>query len=685
VSILRNFSIQKKLILGLALSLLLFMAISMSLSIFMTGQSIRERVVDQELPAVVGEIRNDILRQIGQPLATSEGIAGNTFLQDWEAAGLPDTGLDAWQRYATKIKAQAKASTVVWASAETGKYFTEAGLNRTLDKASPTDQWFYGFLASGKPYTLNIDKDVGTGNYMLFIDARFDAGGKQGIGGLGLSVDALADAIRSYKIGASGFVFLVRADGSILVHRDSSLIDGKHFLKDLNGFSPELSKKLLNGEKFVHATHSSPGGTQIVASSFVPELNLYVIAEVPEAEVLGKVMKSLTLSALIAGILGGGVGLLVIFLISRAIAAPVARAAHMLGEIAEGDGDLSRTMPVESGDEIGALADAFNRFVASLNKTVSQVRISTDTIATASSEIAAGNLDLSSRTEAQASSLEETASAMEELTSTVKQNAENAREANQLVVSASDYAVKGGEVVGQVVDTMGSIKESSRKIVDIIGVIDGIAFQTNILALNAAVEAARAGEQGRGFAVVAAEVRNLAQRSASAAKEIKGLIGDSVEKVDAGGKLVDEAGVTMTQIVTSVKHVADIMNEIASASYEQSEGIEQVNQAITQMDEATQQNAALVEEAAAAAQSLQDQARTLAQVVSVFKLDSSYVTASPAPAKAPTRAQGAKRPPPAAPIRNPPRQIADSGGASVKRTNPKIAAKPPMDTDWEEF
>jgi methyl-accepting chemotaxis protein len=686
VSILRNFSIQKKLILGLALSLLLFMAISMTLSIFMTGQSIRERVVDQELPAVVGEIRNDILRQIGQPLATSQGIASNTFLQDWETAGLPDTGLDAWQRYATKIKAQAKASTVFWVSGDTGKYFTEAGLNRTLDKASPTDQWFYSFLASGKPYTLDIDKDVGASNYMLFINMRFDAGGKQGVAGLGLSVDALADAIRAYRIGTSGFVFLARADGSILIHRDSSLIDGKHFLKDLSGFNPELSKKLLNGEKFVHATLSSPGGTQIVASSFVPELNLYVIAEVPESEVLGKVMKSLTISALVAGLLGGGVGLLVIFLISKAIAAPVARAAHMLGEIAEGDGDLSRTMPVESGDEIGALADAFNRFVASLNKTVSQVRISTDTIATASSEIAAGNLDLSSRTEAQASSLEETASAMEELTSTVKQNAENAREANQLVVSASDYAVKGGEVVGQVVDTMGSIKESSRKIVDIIGVIDGIAFQTNILALNAAVEAARAGEQGRGFAVVAAEVRNLAQRSASAAKEIKGLIGDSVEKVDAGGKLVDEAGVTMTQIVTSVKHVADIMNEIASASYEQSEGIEQVNQAITQMDEATQQNAALVEEAAAAAQSLQDQARMLAQVVSVFKLDSSYVIASAAPAQAPTRPQGAKRPPPAPPIRNPqPRQIAESGGASEKRANPKIATKPPMDTDWEEF
>jgi len=259
----------------------------------------------------------------------------------------------------------------------------------------------------------------------------------------------------------------------------------------------------------------------------------------------------------------------------------------------------------------------------SLLKIVREVRLGTDTIATASTQIASGNLDLSSRTEEQASSLEETASAMEELTSTVKQNADNARQANQLAVSASAVAQEGGDVVGQVVATMGSINDSSKKIVDIISVIDGIAFQTNILALNAAVEAARAGEQGRGFAVVASEVRSLAQRSAAAAKEIKVLIDDSVEKVTSGSKLVEQAGSTMAEVVGSVRRVTDIVGEISAASQEQSTGIEEVNRAITQMDEVTQQNAALVEEAAAAAQSLQDQAGKLAQVVGVFKLERS--------------------------------------------------------------
>jgi len=318
-------------------------------------------------------------------------------------------------------------------------------------------------------------------------------------------------------------------------------------------------------------------------------------------------------------------GSVIAWLLTRSISGPLKEAVLIAQNVSAGD--LTSEIKVETKDEFGQLMLALKDMNDNLLRIVGDVRHGTDTIAAASTEIASGNLDLSSRTEQQASSLQETASAMEELTATVKQNAENAKQANQLAETASSIAIKGGAVVSRVVDTMASINESSKKVVDIIGVIDGIAFQTNILALNAAVEAARAGEQGRGFAVVASEVRSLAQRSASAAKEIKELIGDSVQKADAGAALVDEAGATMGEILNSVKRVTGIMGEISSASDEQTRGIEQINLAIAQMDQVTQQNAALVEEAAAAAAQMQAQTSTLAGVVSVFKLDEQHVQA----------------------------------------------------------
>jgi methyl-accepting chemotaxis protein len=291
-------------------------------------------------------------------------------------------------------------------------------------------------------------------------------------------------------------------------------------------------------------------------------------------------------------------------------------AMEALSRIAGGDLATPMTRSAADASLMGSLA----RMQDALRKLVGEVRHATDSITTASSEIAAGSQDLSARTESQASSLQETAASMEELSATVKQNADNARQANQLAQSASTVAVQGGDVVAQVVDTMKGINESSRKISDIISVIDGIAFQTNILALNAAVEAARAGEQGRGFAVVASEVRSLAGRSAAAAKEIKTLINDSVEQVGLGSGQVDQAGATMTEVVNSIRRVTDIMGEISAASTEQSQGVAQVGEAVTQMDQATQQNAALVEESAAAAMSLREQAQHLNQLVGTFKL-----------------------------------------------------------------
>jgi methyl-accepting chemotaxis protein len=367
--------------------------------------------------------------------------------------------------------------------------------------------------------------------------------------------------------------------------------------------------------------------------------------------------------------------------IALAITRPIESAVKVAQTVA--GGDLTSDITVETSEETGQLLQALKDMNGSLIRVVGQVRKGTSTMASATKEIASGNMDLSSRTEEQASSLEETASSMEELTSTVRHNTDNALQANQLAKTASNVAVQGGEVVARVVETMDSINESSGKIVDIIGVIDGIAFQTNILALNAAVEAARAGEQGRGFAVVASEVRNLAQRSAAAAKEIKQLIGDSVEKVGAGSKLVGEAGATMGEVVSSVQRVTDIISEISLATQEQSAGIDQINTAISQMDHVTQQNAALVEEAAAASAALEEQAARLMEVVSVFKLDASAM-AELGVVEAPVRrpAAPAKALAVVRPARGPEQRAARRKDAAEPRP---VAVTGRREDDWEEF
>ncbi len=380
---------------------------------------------------------------------------------------------------------------------------------------------------------------------------------------------------------------------------------------------PEEATQMLFGER--NKTQAAYLGALREMVEFTSEqMNKAADAASSAAETAIDIMVATAVLAVVLGVVSA-------WLITRSITHPLNRAVAVADRVAQGD--LGEPIEVQSTDETGRMLTALQRMQESLARTVGQVRGNAEGVASASAQISQGNEDLSSRTEEQASSLEQTAASMEELTSTVKQNADNARQANQLAVSASEVAVKGGAVVGKVVETMASIDASSRKIVEIIGVIDGIAFQTNILALNAAVEAARAGEQGRGFAVVAGEVRNLAQRSAAAAKEIKDLIGDSVGKVDAGTALVSEAGRTMDDIVGSVRRVTDIMGEITAASQEQTSGIEQINQAITQMDQVTQQNAALVEEAAAAAASLRDQAGNLLQAVSVFKLEDGHQSA----------------------------------------------------------
>ncbi|WP_406851241.1 methyl-accepting chemotaxis protein [Herbaspirillum huttiense] len=413
-----------------------------------------------------------------------------------------------------------------------------------------------------------------------------------------------------------------------------------------------------------------------LATAFADSQDSQLRAEGAQAVADGALAIQVTLACSAAAVLAA---ILLGYLMVRSIVKPLNEAVRVAENVAAGD--LTTRIEPHSKDETGQLMAALRKMNDNLVDIVSGVRRSTDSIATASGEIASGNMDLSSRTEQQAGSLEETASAMEEMTSTVRQNADNARQANQLAATASEVALQGGEIVGRVVTTMEEINQSSRKIVDIIGVIDGIAFQTNILALNAAVEAARAGEQGRGFAVVASEVRSLAQRSAAAAKEIKGLISDSVAKVEGGSLLVAEAGHTMEQVVSSVRSVTDIVGEISAASVEQSTGIEEINRAVGQMDESTQQNAALVEQAAAAAGALQDQAANLATAISIFKLAQGPQVTVAAPAK------------PAAPVRPPvlapkaaavPVLRAPAVAVPASTTASKSAARADEDL-WETF
>ncbi len=443
---------------------------------------------------------------------------------------------------------------------------------------------------------------------------------------------AAVAALRSLRYEGQEYFWINDMHPRMVMHPTKPELDGKDLSenKDPNGkhlFVEFVNTVKKQGAGYVDYMWPKPGSDKPV-----PKLS-YVSGFTPWGWVIGSGIYMDDVAAQFWGSLwklaGLGVGVLLVLgvlanWLIRAITRPIAHAVEVANRVA--DGDISAPIDTGANDEAGQLLTALGVMQDRLASTLARIRETSSIVSTASHEIAAGNTDLSARTESQASSLEETASSMEELTSTVKQNAENARQANQLVGATADVAVKGGRVVGEVVDTMASIKNSSRKIADIIGVIDGIAFQTNILALNAAVEAARAGEQGRGFAVVASEVRNLAQRSAMAAKEIKALIEDSVDKVEAGGRLVDEAGKTMDEIVGSVKRVTDIMGEIAAASAEQSSGIEQVNQAITQMDDVTQQNAALVEEAAAAAESLREQANALAEAVGFFRLEDRVAT-----------------------------------------------------------
>ncbi len=502
----------------------------------------------------------------------------------------------------------------------------ERAIGTLLDRAHP------GYKAVLEGSTFIGFANLFGRQYITQYDPMRDAAGKViGISFVGLDISGyvkqLKITVTGMKVGKTGYFYVLDSRpgaslGAVLAHPTA---EGKNLLDAKDAKGNEFIKEILerkNGVMRYPSADKDQGETsprdRVVAFTHFKGWE-WVIAGGAYADEFTDDVRSLrNLYALLGvGMVLAISGILYV-LIRRLVIVPMGQATVAAQALAHGD--LSVELRIDRRDEIGQLMESMNMIGRGLTDVVHTVRQGSESVATASAEIAQGNHDLSARTEQQASALEETAASMEELSSTVRQNADNAKQANQLAISASTVAIKGGEVVAQVVDTMRGINDSSKKISDIISVIDGIAFQTNILALNAAVEAARAGEQGRGFAVVASEVRSLAGRSADAAKEIKNLINDSVQRVEQGTALVDQAGVTMTEVVSSIRRVTDIMGEISAASVEQSQGVAQVGEAVTQMDQATQQNAALVEEMAAAASSLKSQAQDLVQTVAVFKL-----------------------------------------------------------------
>ncbi|TDY98944.1 UNVERIFIED_ORG: methyl-accepting chemotaxis sensory transducer with Cache sensor [Herbaspirillum seropedicae] len=477
--------------------------------------------------------------------------------------------------------------------------------------------WYKQAVAAGKPVLTKPYTDVATKKPMVSFTAPVMQNGQRvGVVAAAMFLDGVSEVVRAIHPTPASYAFLVDRDGLMLAHPDGQWVN-----KPAKEWNAELTPERLQSLAADDKVSALPldGAAKLIKGIPIKGTEWTLMLAMDKADVTAG-MRNATRSALIALVLVALVAAGIMSVITTAVFQRLSRVRRAMDSLSSGNGDLTLRLAEDGKDEVTQISRSFNQFVNQITGILQDVRRSSDTVKISSTEIASGNQDLSARTEQQAGALEETASAMEQLTSTVQQNSESARRANELAGNASRIAAQGGEVVGNVVSTMEAINASSRQIADIITVIDGIAFQTNILALNAAVEAARAGEQGRGFAVVASEVRSLAQRSAQAAKEIKQLIDNSVAKVADGGVLVAQAGQTMEQIVASIRDVSVIVSEIAHASSEQNGGIQEVNLAITHIDEGTQQNAALVEQAAAAAKSLQDEAHRLSVLVGGFKM-----------------------------------------------------------------
>ncbi|MBB3141937.1 methyl-accepting chemotaxis protein [Halomonas organivorans] len=614
----KHLTIAQKLMIVVSLCMILIVGGATAIQYRLFSNLITDRVTGAELPATLEGIRNDIEATLTGPITTAQDLANNGYLQDWLARGETPAATERAVAYLDELQQRTGANTAFFVSALSGHYYTAEGLERTLDRGE--DAWFYDMVddASGPAYTLDVDTEGG--ELKVFINHVVEIDGERaGIAGVGYSLDTMVDTISHYRLGDTGAVFLANRDGIISVHPDGAAMAGKP-IESLPGWETQADE-LLAGDGYRYTTLTDQhGAEQLVAAMEVPGTEWIAFARIPRGELFADLNRAVLLvMLLVAAILLAS--LVVLALLLRTLFRPIRRTAEAMGEIADGDGDLTLRLPVQGKDEASELAIQFNAFADKMHDVLAEVRSSSEAVRHAAQEIASGGQDMSRRTDQAASSLQQTSASMEQITGTVENTSASSREANGLSQSAARLAQDTGDTVTDVVTTMGDIQQASERIGSIIKVMDDIAFQTNLLALNASVEAARAGESGKGFAVVADEVRQLATRSAEASRDIRGLIEASGEKVQGGTRLVRDAGNAMHELLEVVNRVAGMLGEISHATTEQSDGIGQVNVAVAELDRMTQQNAALAEESTSAAEQLREQADRLAELVGSFRLN----------------------------------------------------------------
>ncbi len=616
-------SIRSKLILGVAVALLTCIGAMLWLNIAQIKGLLDRYLLDTALPASATSIAREVDAELTGPITAARAIADNTLMQDWAQRGEPQYEKDAVTAFLARMRQNLDAHAAFFVPRESGNYYTDEGLVRTLDpQGQGDDDWFYDFLDSGIAQSYNLDHDKSDNTFALYINMRVEADGQPlGIAGIGMGMDTMGELIRDFRFGDNGIVYLVGADGDIVIHPDESVIG-----QQMSGRMPAESVQTLlqdnaaaAEENVSFAEYSQNGADYVALSTPLSYGGWRVVMEVPSQQIYGA-MHQATWRALATGLVLALIFLGLAYWGAIHITRPIRRTAEAMHDIAQGRGDLTRRLTVESNDEIGNLATQFNAFVSRMQETLLDVRRSSASVHEASGHMSQSADELATRTEQAAANLQETSASMEEITSTVNHSADNAQQANQLVISTAGVAQQGEEAMGQVETTMQDINDSATRISEIITMIDSIAFQTNILALNASVEAARAGEHGRGFAVVAQEVRTLASRSSDASREIRGLIDTSVKHTQSGAELVRNAGSTMREIVASVQRVTDVIGEISAGAKEQSAGIGQINTAVAEMDTMTQQNATMVQESTTAAADMRRHAEHLSELINTFVL-----------------------------------------------------------------